>query len=55
MKTHGCVRYHKDGIWRIGLIRTMLADYPGNYAVFLIQDIESKIDVVVDSRSMKMV
>jgi hypothetical protein len=55
MKTYGCVKYYKDGVWRIGFIRTMLADFPGNFAVFLIKDIESGCEVVVDSRFMVVV
>ena len=55
MRIHTPVRYRRDGEWRLGHIRTMLADYPGYYAVFLIQDIGSKEEMVVDSRDVILV
>ena len=50
MRFLGTVRFAKDGKDRIGGIRSVLADYPGYYAVFLVRDFLTKEEFVVDSR-----
>jgi hypothetical protein len=47
----GTVRFFRDGEHRIGGIRSVLADYPGYYAVFMVRDLATKEEFVVDSRS----
>ena len=44
------VRFTIEGKSRLGGVRSILADYPGYYAVFLVQDFATKEEFVVDSR-----
>lgn len=51
MRYLGIVRFLHNGEARVGGIRTVIADFPGYYSVFLVRDFKDKVDVVVDSRS----
>lgn len=47
------VKYLRDGEWRLGLVRSLLADYPGYYAVFLVRDALSCKEFVINSKNLE--
>ncbi len=50
MRFLGTVRFTKDEKERTGGIRSVLADYHGYYAIFLVRDLLTKEEFVIDSR-----
>lgn len=50
MKFLGSVRFRRDGCERLGGVRSVLVDFPGYYAIFLVYDFLTKEEFVVDSR-----
>jgi hypothetical protein len=49
------VLYYRSGQACAGVILSLLADFPGYYAMFLVRNICTKEEHVVDSRCMEMV
>jgi hypothetical protein len=45
------VRYWDGREWYLGVLRSVLADFPGHDAVFLIRDILTKEDKVIHSKN----
>lgn len=50
MKSLRTVRFYKDKRERLGGVRSVLVDFPGYYAIFLVYDFLTKEEFVVDSR-----
>lgn len=46
------VKFPHEGEYRLGGVRSVLADYPGYYAVFLVRDFKDSVDRVIDSRNL---
>jgi hypothetical protein len=50
VKFLGTVKFYRDKRERLGGVRSVLVDFPGYYAVFLVMDFLTKEEFVVDSR-----
>jgi hypothetical protein len=45
------LKYYDGKEWRLGVLVSVLADFPGYYAIFLVKDILTKEDHVIHSRN----
>jgi len=55
MRHRDLVKYWDGELWRLGILRSIIADFPRYYAIFLVKDLKSGEDLIKDSRKVTFV